>query len=160
MDRRCAFFLPNIPYCTRTSVVLCLSILRQRRHLSSLLPQRVRRLCPVDGLLPRRSVSLFDQFAYFYRFCCPICFCLEGVGKYLGAAAATTLPRPASAMAAQAAASGASTQGQKSGGTGARAAAVGTIDWADPAFDTASSATTARAKGKGKSRGFGDFSGW
>lgn len=87
-----------------------------------------------------------------------------GVGKYLGAAGATTLPRTAAASAGAQAASGGSTQGRKKtggAGGGASAAAADAIDWADPAIDAAPPAA-ARTKGKGKktAQGFADFSGW
>ncbi|CAN0275213.1 unnamed protein product [Pylaiella littoralis] len=97
-----------------------------------------------------------------------------GVGKYLGAAAATTLPRSASASSS-AASSGAGTgrgaQGLKTpGGAGAAARAVASaagsdssIDWADPKIDAAARAAAVAGKRKAKANGgggFGDFSGW
>ncbi|CAM9888576.1 unnamed protein product [Ectocarpus fasciculatus] len=85
-----------------------------------------------------------------------------GVGKYLGAAAATTLPRSASSSSAATAPAGAAKA------AGASAAGSGSsINWADPTIDAAARATAAAAKGKAKAKkggggagGFGDFSGW
>ncbi|CAN0221732.1 unnamed protein product [Scytosiphon promiscuus] len=97
-----------------------------------------------------------------------------GVGKYLGAAAATTLPRSAASRTQSAA--GGSAQGRTAPGTagkagagtktaGAGSSSSSSIDWADPALDAAARATATAAKGKAKAKGgggggFGDFSGW
>lgn len=92
------------------------------------------------------------------------------MGKYLGAAGATTLPRPASATT-----STTPTAGRKAVAAKATAGSSSTtIDWADPAVDpglraagAASGGAAITGKGKGKEKkgvagggGFGDFSGW
>lgn len=99
----------------------------------------------------------------------------KGVGKYLGAAAATTLPRTSATQTPST--TGGSAQGRTAAGTqgkaraGAKTAGAGSsssssIDWADPALDAVARANATAAKGKGKAKskggggGFGDFSGW
>lgn len=89
-----------------------------------------------------------------------------GVGKYIGAAGTTTLPRQATtpSAGAQTTASGGSSGGRK-GASGAGASSrLGAIEWGDPNIGARPGVSGARStgKGKGKSSGgrFGDFSEW
>ncbi|CAM9510410.1 unnamed protein product [Ascophyllum nodosum] len=84
----------------------------------------------------------------------------RGVGKYLGAASSTILPRSASASAAAPSTAATVTGGGGGGGVAPRGVvgekAGQSIDWGDPNIDAA----RGKGKEKRKAAGFGDFSGW